>query len=128
MWGMVLCLLYRVDTLFLQPGSSQSAAHTVWPATWCYVEYYYLLTASTFSTHTFSTHTQPHLYCIFSFYHSLPHSHIHMTLYSHCTTVLLYIVTNYASPVDTHACTAVHPQAQQCHHADSRVDQQVLTH
>ena len=48
-----------------------------------------------------------------------------MTLYSHCTNVLH---TNYASSVDTHACTAVHPQAQQCHHADSRVDQQVLTH
>ena len=50
---------------------------------------------------------------------------IYSTLYSHCTTVLLYIVTNYASSIDTHA---VHPQAQQCHHADSRVYQQVLTH
>ena len=59
--------------------------------------------------------------------HSTTHYHIvtYMTLYSHCTTVLLYIVTNYvphtnyASSVDTHA----QPQAQQCHHADSSVDQ-----
>ena len=65
-------------------------------------------------------------YCTVSS-HSTTHYHIvtYMTLYSHCTTVLLYIVTNYASSVDTHA---VHPQSQQCHHADSRVDQQVLTH
>ena len=33
--------------------------------------------------------------------HSPTHYHIvtYMTLYSHCTTVLLYIVTNYASSV-----------------------------
>ena len=99
------------------------------------------------------THAQGHVirsttvsYCTVSS-HSTTHYHIvtYMTLYSHCTTVLLYIVTNYASSVaqhvkcqvcmhvhtvhhkhDTH--TSVNTHAQQCHHVDSRVDQQVLTH
>ena len=53
--------------------------------------------------------------------HSPTHYHIvtYMTLYSHCTTVLLYIVTNYASPVAQHvksACTYTHIHTPTCTH------------
>ena len=41
---------------------------------------------------------------------STTHYHIvtYMTLYSHCTTVLLYIVTNYASSGAQHSCKHIH--------------------